>query len=1065
MPTLPPDVRARSFTVPSATPRWRLAAALVVLITLPAPARAPVGSPTDEDVDRAVTELIAYLREAQDATPGPAYGSFRGERADVHAGGVTALATYALLVAGVPWHDETIHRAVDYLAEHPLPGTYSRSLRAAVWTHLTRQTVEPRLARRYRKLLQDDVSWLVRTLKPDGFHGYDAEGTGGDHSCSQFGVLGVWIGESAAAEVPQAHWEKVARHWLTHQAEDGSWSYQGRQGGSVTMTTAGVNTLYVILSQDFARREPAYQLWRGVPPRGTLQARIDEAIQAAERGFAWLAERNILTGGGYQLFGLERLGVASGRKFVGETDWYRAGVGGARRPPGDTIEAAFRLLFLTYGRAPVLINKLQYQAVRPPGWRASESPDWNRYYRDLHFLTSWLSQQHECIYKWQVVPVEAELRELQDAPLLLISGSGTLTLTPTQLNRLRDYLDAGGTIIGHADRADAGFSEAFRRTFEQLLAERGRTFAPLGPEHPIFRAHHKRAEPWPKELRLEGLDDGLRTCVLLFGVDVAGAWHQNLAKRHPELFEIMGNLRVYAAPGYDDLPKRLRADPAGQAATPPRGYLTITSALPNRTSATPLPPRGRGQGEGAEGDSVPSSNWRPWRWHAFAGRFAAETGVLLALVPPSVSADPAAGGSPASPEPPADLLVLSGPQPLDLSPAEVDSLAERLRRGSMLLLENAGGQAAFVPPAQATLQRLAVALDGQVAPLPADHPILKGELPGGVALPRLKPSRWAPAAMRADWPPLEAVFKNGRPVALLVPFDLVATAGGHYLYEAAAYQPAAASALLRNVLLWRYLQVTAAGTSGRHDKTAAGLPTRDGSLLLRCAQAALDAGDDVRCAHLLSVILTLEPQLGPAVELRERLLARLVEQARRATAEKDPFAARALLAIAERLGVTSLDIQSLVTQASESLAAASPEVPALPPELADIKVTFRDEPSDALALLTQWFDADRRQQVEQQELRNLYAQVHALEERARQLQQERRGGSGAAGRRSTPDAEARQIARERHDLNAKLSATLSTLEELETLLAEITGVLTPFADALAAHGVVLRDGRWETGAE
>ena len=84
--------------------RWRLFALAVLLL-----AAAPLyGQPTDPrgagteradaDVDRVVKDLIDHLEASQVIEVGPAQGSFAGERGDVHAGGMTALATLALLL-------------------------------------------------------------------------------------------------------------------------------------------------------------------------------------------------------------------------------------------------------------------------------------------------------------------------------------------------------------------------------------------------------------------------------------------------------------------------------------------------------------------------------------------------------------------------------------------------------------------------------------------------------------------------------------------------------------------------------------------------------------------------------------------------------------------------------------------------------------------------------------------------------------------------------------------------------------------------------------------------------
>ena len=70
----------------------------------------------------------------------------------------------------------------------------------------------------------------------------------------------------------------------------------------------------------------------------------------------------------YGLYGIERIGVASGRKYFGTIDWYQtrrrnkflkgqAANGGY----GSIHDTCFALIFLVRGRAPVMMNKLMYE--------------------------------------------------------------------------------------------------------------------------------------------------------------------------------------------------------------------------------------------------------------------------------------------------------------------------------------------------------------------------------------------------------------------------------------------------------------------------------------------------------------------------------------------------------------------------------------------------------------------------------------------------------------------------------------------------------------------------------
>src|SRR5690606_15607431 len=105
-----------------------------------------------------------------------------------------------------------------------------------------------------------------------------------------------------------------------------------------------------------------------------------------DAGLKWIQDniKGLLKGDGkknknpyYTLYGIERIGVASGLKYFGTIDWYQTGakwllekqnkqtgawngskVSGAA---GGFCDNAFALIFLSRGSAPVAINKLQYE--------------------------------------------------------------------------------------------------------------------------------------------------------------------------------------------------------------------------------------------------------------------------------------------------------------------------------------------------------------------------------------------------------------------------------------------------------------------------------------------------------------------------------------------------------------------------------------------------------------------------------------------------------------------------------------------------------------------------------
>src|SRR5690606_21113832 len=111
----------------------------------------------------------------------------------------------------------------------------------------------------------------------------------------------------------------------------------------------------------------------------------------------------------YYLYGLERAGRLSSRRFIGKDfDWYREGVnvllprqdslsgfwrgqGGAEGNP--VLGTSLVLLFLSKGRRPVVVGKLEY----------GNTADWNNHRQDVAHLTSFTETQWERDLTWQVI--------------------------------------------------------------------------------------------------------------------------------------------------------------------------------------------------------------------------------------------------------------------------------------------------------------------------------------------------------------------------------------------------------------------------------------------------------------------------------------------------------------------------------------------------------------------------------------------------------------------------------------------------------------------------------------
>ena len=98
------------------------------------------------------------------------------------------------------------------------------------------------------------------------------------------------------------------RQLRNSQGKDGGWGYHSDGGGPyLNMTTAGLASLYI--TTDCVDMEPPRLVGRVVP--------------GLDSGLAWVKEHFNTNGDAYGLYGCERVGLASGLKYFGTTDWYR----------------------------------------------------------------------------------------------------------------------------------------------------------------------------------------------------------------------------------------------------------------------------------------------------------------------------------------------------------------------------------------------------------------------------------------------------------------------------------------------------------------------------------------------------------------------------------------------------------------------------------------------------------------------------------------------------------------------------------------------------------------------
>lgn len=480
---------------------------------------------TAEQVRDSIRQGVDYLLSEQ---------SGRGTWDDMndYPGGVTALCTLALLNAGVEPNHPKIQKSLAYLRTLQPTKTYTVALQTMA---LCEGEPVKDLA-----IIQKNALWLSRvqiTQGPrKGSWSYPlGDGVGGDNSNSQFAVLALHEAERVGAKVDPAVWQMAAEYWKGCQNPDGSWGYQpDNMPGSGSMTCAGIGAW--IVSSEKVASAAAEATGNGVqcclPP---------EKNDVLERALVWLGRnfsvrRNPGQPGAatqwhfYYLYGLERVGRLSARRFIGDHDWYRAGaeylisrqdafshewLGEGHSEDNPHVATSLALLFLSKGRRPVLMAQVKHG----PG------DDWNRHPSAVANLTAYVEREWGLNLTWQIVdPQAASVEDLLQTPVLFVSGSQMPEMGGLE-EKFRDYIDRGGFVFAEACCTDGtGFKDGMKEFLDKIFPEGEYKLRLAGPEHPIWRIDRLVRPDSPYVGRLWTIEYGCRTCVVLSEVDLSCYW-------------------------------------------------------------------------------------------------------------------------------------------------------------------------------------------------------------------------------------------------------------------------------------------------------------------------------------------------------------------------------------------------------------------------------------------------------------------------------------------------------------------------------------------------------------
>lgn len=730
--------------------------ALLLVFSSSVSARAATPAEVEAAIQRAIRAVYAAQRGGIWDPPKPAGAN---PRRDLQWGGETALATYALLAAGESRQDAKLAKPIEFLKTADIEGIYALGLRAQLW-HFLQQTPDVKAG------IKKDGDLLVASIKSGaenkGMFNYPVKDTlpRYDNSVSQYGVLGLWAVGQLGYEIPTASWKTIDGAWREHQLNDGGWPYvPNREEATMSMTAAGIATLFI--TQDFLN------LGKGADCTGNIRdANIEKAMKRITENFNNSpARRNY-----YTLYGLERIGVASGYKYFGTTDWYQDGAEFLVRNQEadgrwgrDLSDTCFSILFLVRGRAPVIMNKLEYEIDQ--NGDKPKLANWNQRPRDAANLAHWVGKELERDINWQIVNLKVSVDDLHDSPILYIAGNQVLNFGAEGEKKLEQFVEQGGMIVGNADCGSAGFTQSFEKLGQRLFPPY--EFRNLPKDHLIFSAPYNHSK-WKVTPIIRGLSNGSREFMILMPTaDYSKLWQMKIYAGREEGHQLMWNLYFYAI---DKKNMRYKGDT----------YIVHESSDIKPIKKIEI---ARLQYAG---------NWNPepggwWRLHNVmhnSDRIDVDTKTVKLGTGELLS-----GGY--------KIAHLTGTHHIHFDPAAASEISKFVESGGTLIVDSCGGNSDFSISAEEQLKALFPA--GKLSVLPPEHPAFSSGVKAADVIYRTFAKK---VVGNLHAPRIKAIEIENRPAIFFSAEDLSTGLVGQSIDGIFGYEPQSATDLMRSLIMF-----------------------------------------------------------------------------------------------------------------------------------------------------------------------------------------------------------------------------------------------------------------------
>lgn len=760
---------------------------LTILLALASALPASGADVTAEQVQQALEKGVGYLRRA----------NVFNNRAQMGIG-QNALAILAAIHSGVPADDPDLVRAADMCANPQNwmantyhvgcvaaalaavdPGKYRATLMKCAdyliegqnadggWRYTNAMRYQPAEAQAHKQWLDAAMTKIEMWRERPKFANPAAQMS--DHSCTQYGLLGLRACEDSGIYIPQATWKLAESYLVKTQGTTGGWGYTTENRAYGSMTAAGLGSLYIVGSKLHQR---------------AIKCGEYEQNKAVAAGLDWLSKNYSVTTNpgngnyyGYYMYGLERCFSFSGRHRIGGHDWYAEGANHLvprQNPDGSWagggfggqggLDTIFFLLFLGKASANVMIQKLEY------------GDKWNTDMYDAERLAQRTSKELGLKATWQVVGVDETVESMLEAPILYVSGHGEIKFTDAQREKLRQFCERGGTIIADACCSDKLFDAAFREEMKKMFPDS--SLEKLTEEHPVYLRPHKITEE--KNLVWEGVTFGCRVAVLYSQKDLSCPWDGNVHDKEVSLDETSA-LRIGV-----------------NAAAYAMGYRPLKDKLDKLEDAEKVPQE-KDDGRVARGALIfaqlkhdGDSNPDPGAAGAMMHYYSKATGARVSVTRVEISPlDPDMEKYP--------YIYITGHNEFKYDEKEVTALREYFERGGFMFADACCGKKKFDKSFRELVAQIFP--NHPLQRLPLDHKLF--DMKYKIKTVEYKPTLLAELAEgEKDKPHLEGIVVDGRVILVYSPYDLGCSFESFPHPGARAVVRDSAEKLLANILVY-----------------------------------------------------------------------------------------------------------------------------------------------------------------------------------------------------------------------------------------------------------------------